>query len=63
MEATHGVWLSGRQRTLFEAWDRDDPPDAFEVLRDARIAALQGRGNPFVSDYERRLAALALPRD
>lgn len=58
MEAVHGVWLSDAHRVLFDAWNRADPPDAFERQRNARIRALQGRGNPFVEDYERRLARL-----
>lgn len=48
METMHGVRLSRHHRTLFEEWDRADPPDAEERERDARIERLQGVGNPFV---------------
>ncbi len=48
MEATYGVRLSEAQRKLFEAWDRQDPVDAWERERNARIKAIQGNGNPFV---------------
>lgn len=58
MEAVHGVWLSDHHRVLFDAWNRADPPDAFERERNARIRALQGSGNPFIEDYRRRLARL-----
>ena len=48
MEATHGTRLSDAQRRLFEAWHREDPPDAGEHRRHAAIAVLQGRRNPWV---------------
>jgi deoxyribonuclease-1 len=40
--------LSEKNRPLFDAWDREDPVDAWECERDRRIAALQGNHNPFV---------------
>lgn len=49
MEVTHGVRLSDAQRRLFEAWHRDDPPDAMEWRRNERIDRLQGRRNPWIS--------------
>ena len=39
---------SEKNRPLFDAWDREDPVDAWECERDRRIAALQGNHNPFV---------------
>jgi deoxyribonuclease-1 len=41
--------LSEKNRPLFEAWNREDPVDAWECERDRRIAALQGNHNPFVA--------------
>lgn len=35
---------------LFLAWDRQDPPDAAELRRNALIAGYQGNRNPFVDD-------------
>lgn len=35
---------------LFLEWDRQDPPDALEVRRNALIANFQGNRNPFVDD-------------
>lgn len=40
--------ISGKNRTLFEVWDRADPVDAWECERQRRVARLQGNGNPFV---------------
>lgn len=61
MADVHGVRLSRHHRQLFEAWRVADPPDAAERERDARIRALQGRGNPLVEaapgDLARELAA------
>ncbi len=49
MQATHGIRLSNAQHRLFEAWHREDPPDAAEHRRHAAIAVLQGRRNPWVT--------------
>ncbi len=51
MAATYGFNLSNQDRQLYTAWSRQDPPDAWEVERDQRIKAIQGRGNRFVEDY------------
>ena len=37
--------LSRTQRRLFEAWDRQYPPDAWECEREQRIARVQGNRN------------------
>jgi deoxyribonuclease I len=42
--------VSDKNRPLFEAWDREDPVDAWECERDRRIEALQGNHNPFVRE-------------
>ena len=51
MEDTYGFRLSNQDRQLFTAWSRMDPPDAWEIERDRRIKAIQGRGNRFIEDY------------
>lgn len=33
---------------MFEAWHEADSVDAFELLRDQRIEAIQGNKNPWV---------------
>jgi deoxyribonuclease I len=40
--------ISEKNRKLFEAWDREDPVDAWERERVHRIERLQGNTNPFV---------------
>ena len=48
MSETYNVRLSRQERTTFEAWHAGDSVDAFEVLRDQRIEAIQGNKNPRV---------------
>ncbi len=55
MAATYGFNLSSQDQQLFAAWSRQDPPDAWEQERNRRIAALQGRDNPFISQYASRV--------
>ena len=43
MEQTYSLPISDKQRRLFEAWDRSDPPDAWEQLRNQRIHAIVER--------------------
>jgi deoxyribonuclease-1 len=40
--------ISDKNRKLFEAWDKEDPVDAWERERVHRIEQLQGNMNPFV---------------
>jgi deoxyribonuclease-1 len=50
MEASYpgrGI-LSDKNRPLFEAWNTEDPMDAWECERDRRIEALQGNHNPCI---------------
>jgi deoxyribonuclease-1 len=51
MSDTYGFNLSRQDQQLFNAWSRQDPPDAWEVERERRIKAIQGRGNRFIEDY------------
>ena len=51
MHETYGsraLPLGEAELARFRAWHRADPPDAWERLRDARITAIQGMGNPLV---------------
>jgi deoxyribonuclease-1 len=43
MHETYDLPLSGKQRQLFEVWDREDPVSEWEVTRNARIAAIEQR--------------------
>jgi deoxyribonuclease-1 len=51
MHATYGqaaLPLAPADLARFEAWHRADPPSAWERVRNARIAAIQGIGNPWI---------------
>lgn len=50
MRDEYGIRISRQQQQLFEAWAKQDPVDAWERERNRRIAAIQGHGNPYVSD-------------
>lgn len=51
MADTYGFNLSRQDEQLYTAWSRQDPPDAWEIERNRRIKAIQGKGNRFVEDY------------
>lgn len=51
MSDTYRFNLSRQDRQLYTAWSKQDPPDAWEIERDRRIKAIQGKGNRFVDDY------------
>lgn len=51
MADTYGFNLSRQDEQLYTAWSRQDPPDAWEVERARRIAAIQGKDNKFVTQY------------
>ncbi len=48
MSDTYGIRLSRQERVMLKGWHEADPVDAFEVLRDERIEAIQGNKNPWV---------------
>lgn len=41
--------ISKKNQKLFEAWNRQDPADGWECLREKRIRELQGNENTFIS--------------
>ena len=43
-----GLPLSAAQKAQFEAWNEADPPSAWEVQRNRRVAAVQGISNSFL---------------
>jgi deoxyribonuclease-1 len=43
--------ISKKNRKLFDAWDRQDPVDAWECERERRVAKIQGNQNWFVADF------------
>jgi endonuclease I len=42
--------IDAAHRPLFDAWDRGDPPDAWERARNKLIAAKQGNANTFIGE-------------
>ncbi|WP_161776269.1 endonuclease [Polycyclovorans algicola] len=51
MEDRYGHRIGRSQRRVFDAWNRQFPPDAFEIERDQRLAKAIGVSNPFVALY------------
>lgn len=51
MEDTYGFKLSDQDRKLFSVWSKMDPPDVWEIERNQRIAAVEGKENRFISEY------------
>ncbi|WP_017445819.1 endonuclease I family protein [Gayadomonas joobiniege] len=49
MHAMYKFPITNDEVKLFSEWDKLDPVDAEECARDARIKAVQGNSNPFVS--------------
>jgi len=46
----HGI-ISNKNRKLFQAWDKEDPVDAWECERCWKIEKIQGNENPFVREH------------
>lgn len=40
--------ISKKNRKLFEAWDGQDPVEAWERKGNQKVEAIQGNANPFV---------------
>tara|TARA_R110001599_G_scaffold153651_1_gene338954 strand:+ start:579 stop:1097 length:519 start_codon:yes stop_codon:yes gene_type:complete len=51
MEDRYGHRIGRSQRRVLDAWNRQFPPDAFEIERDQRLSMATGVSNPFVSLY------------
>jgi deoxyribonuclease-1 len=50
MHTRYGLRMSKQDKQLWCAWARTSSVDTWEKKRDARIVAIQGEGNPLVSD-------------
>lgn len=50
-EDRYGHRIGRSQRRVFDAWNKQFPPDAAEIERDQRLAAITGVSNPFVVLY------------
>ncbi len=54
MAETYGISLSKNQRQLFVAWNKQYPPEAWEIKRNKRIMSIQGNDNSYISQYYSR---------
>ena len=48
MNKRYGLPISKKQMKLFGIWDRSDPVDRWEKLKNERVKKIQGDGNEFV---------------
>jgi len=51
MSKTWGLKLLEEEQVQYQSWNEADPPDAWELERDKRIAAIQGNHNTFVTEH------------
>lgn len=49
MNDRYGMKLSKQEQKKFQAWDKEDPVDAWENERNARIQKIQGNNNNFIN--------------
>ena len=56
MQRQYQLKIAKQQQQLFRAWDKLDPVTPQECERDARIARVVGRHNPFVHSHCKTLA-------
>ena len=49
MSKQYGLSLSKQQKQLFNSWDKTDPVDDWEKLRNKLIQTIQGNGNSFIN--------------
>jgi deoxyribonuclease-1 len=54
MSGIYGFRLSRQDQQLYLAWNNQYPPEAWEIERNQRIRAIQGVGNVYVEEYQRR---------
>lgn len=52
---TYGVRLSDAQRSLFNRWNKEFPPNIWEIERDRIIGKIQGNHNRYISEYQLRI--------
>lgn len=48
MSDAYGIRLKPAEREMYDRWSEEQPVTRWEILRDKRIEAAQGNGNPFV---------------
>ena len=48
MSDKYNVNLSNQERKLMEAWNKQDPIDEWEKIKNKRVAKIQGNSNPYI---------------
>jgi deoxyribonuclease-1 len=48
MGLIYGIEFSKEELKMYRRWHKEDPPDAWEKIRNERIASIQGNRNPFI---------------
>lgn len=48
MRDVWGLRLSPSQVSLYARWSREDPPDAFEMMKNESVTSIQGVQNPYI---------------
>ena len=48
MSDKYNVNLSNPERKLMEAWNKQDPIDEWEKIKNKRVAKIQGNSNPYI---------------
>lgn len=48
MSDRYNINLSKQERKLLEAWNKLDPVDEWEKLKNKRVLRLQGNGNKYI---------------
>ncbi len=63
-ERVWGMTLTTEERSLFEEWNREDPPDEWEIERNRRVKEIQRIGNHFVETHASVAGSTAcIPRE
>ena len=48
MHKQYNLKMSAQQEKLFKAWAKQDPVDEWEQMKNNKVKAIQGNGNPFI---------------
>lgn len=52
MSDRYKIKLSDGQRKMFEAWNKTDPVDKWEIEKNKRIKIVQGNSNPYIENLD-----------
>jgi deoxyribonuclease-1 len=52
MSDRYGIRISDAQRKLFEVWNKQDPVDEWERVKNKRIKELQGNSNKYIENLD-----------